>query len=112
MNANFPELITSFKNPKIQYIRELLSSRKCREENHACVLEGVRLAEEALQAEFIPQIAVFSDGLSSRGMELVGSLQGKPTQILKVPDYLAAARRYFAEALEFTTAPSLPPPQY
>jgi RNA methyltransferase, TrmH family len=88
MNANLPELITSFKNPKIQYIRELLISRKFREDNHACVLEGVRLAEEALQAGFIPQIAVFSDGLSSRGMELVDSLQGKPTQILKVPDEL------------------------
>jgi TrmH family RNA methyltransferase len=88
MNANLPELITSFKNPKIQYIRELLSSRKFREENHACVLEGVRLAEEALKAGFIPQLVVYSDGLSSRGMDLVGSLQGKPTQILKVPDDL------------------------
>lgn len=88
MNATLPELITSFKNPKIQYIRELLSSRKFREGNHACVLEGVRLAEEALQAGFIPQIVVFSDGLSSRGKGLVDSLHGKPIQILEVPNEL------------------------
>lgn len=88
MEQKQPEFISSFKNPKIQFIRELLLSHKAREENHACVLEGVRLAEEAIGSGIIPQIAVFSDGLSERGMGLVNSLFGKPCQIIKVPQDL------------------------
>jgi len=88
MDVIFAELITSFKNPKIQFIRELLSSRKCREDNQACVIEGVRLAEEAIRAGIIPQTVVFSDGLSKRGLQLIDSLQGKQTQLLKVPEDL------------------------
>ncbi len=86
-----PELITSFKNPKIQYIRELLNSRKSREEQRACVIEGVRLAEEAAQAAGqVVQMVVFSEKLSGRGMELVNTLSTNGCQVIKVPQELMA----------------------
>ena len=88
MEQKQPEIISSYKNPKIQFIRELLLSHKAREENQSCVLEGVRLAEEAISSGMIPQIAVFSDGLSARGMQLVNSLFGKSCQVIKVPQDL------------------------
>ena len=90
MNKITPELITSFKNPKIQYIRDLLTSRKSREENNACVIEGVRLAEEAIRAGNLPQLVIFSDGLSSRGLALVNSIQEEKVQLIQVPNDLMA----------------------
>lgn len=90
MDMNTPELITSFKNPRIQFIRDLLASRKSREENNVCVVEGVRLAEEAVRAGSLPQLVVFSDGLSSRGLALVSSLQAKQVQLVQVPNDLMA----------------------
>lgn len=88
MEQKQPEFISSFKNPKIQFIRGLLLSHKAREENHACVLEGVRLAEEAIGSGIVPQIAVFSDRLSERGMQLVNSLFERTCQVIKVPQEL------------------------
>lgn len=86
-----PEYITSFKNPKIQHIRDLLTSRKSREEQHVCVIEGVRLAEEAVNAPGqIAQMAVFSEKLSARGMELVNTLAKNGCQLIKVPQDLMA----------------------
>lgn len=83
-----PELITSFKNPRIQTIRELLSSRKTRQEQHACVVEGVRLAEEAVNAEAKIHSAFFSDGVSTRGHELILIIQKQGVPCFRVPGEL------------------------
>ena len=41
-------MITSVHNPKVQAIRKLQTQAKARREGQAFVIEGVRLAEEAL----------------------------------------------------------------
>jgi TrmH family RNA methyltransferase len=52
-------------------VRGLLADRKEREQNHLYVVEGVRLAEEAISAAIKPQFAMFSSQLSTRGSEIV-----------------------------------------
>lgn len=88
MDKNAPELITSFKNPRVQTVRELLSSRKSRQEQQALVVEGIRLAEEAVNAGVELLYAFFSDGISSRGLDLIETIQKQGVPCYKLPDDL------------------------
>ncbi len=85
MPLETPELITSFKNPKIQMVRELLASRKSREEHSASVIEGVRLSEEAVRCGVLPETVIFTVELSTRGMELLSSIPNGKTAFIKIP---------------------------
>jgi len=84
------EIITSIKNPKIQLVRDLLASRKSREEQNSCVIEGVRLAEEAVKAGVVVQMVIYSESCSARGLELVATLNASSVSLIKVPDDLMA----------------------
>lgn len=64
-------MITSIQNPKIQQIRGLLSRRKEREEAGAFIAEGVRLLEEACSAGWKPELVLYCQQLSPRGLSLV-----------------------------------------
>jgi TrmH family RNA methyltransferase len=64
-------MITSAQNPRLQRLRLLNTRRKARDESEEFLIEGVRLFEEALRAEWPPRMVLFSPGLSSRGQELV-----------------------------------------
>lgn len=88
MDKNTPELITSFKNPRVQTVRELLSSRKSRQEQQACVVEGIRLAEEAVNSGVELLYAFFSDGISSRGFDLIETIQNQGLPCYRLPDDL------------------------
>jgi RNA methyltransferase, TrmH family len=66
-------MITSAQNPKIQRVRALLGRRQEREEARCFVVEGVRLAEEALAAGLRPELVLYSAELSERGR---GVLEG------------------------------------
>jgi RNA methyltransferase, TrmH family len=60
-------LITSPHNPRLVRVRALLEKRKQREAEQAFVVEGVRLAEEALAAGWQPELVLYSEQLSERG---------------------------------------------
>lgn len=64
-------MITSNQNPRIKHIRALLTDRKNRQQEKLFIVEGVRLAEEAARANFVPEEVLFSSELSPRGRELV-----------------------------------------
>jgi RNA methyltransferase, TrmH family len=64
-------VITSAHNPKIQQIRNLLGRRQERLHSQTFVVEGVRLAEEALHSGWQPQNIFFTDQLSGRGKTLL-----------------------------------------
>ncbi len=64
-------MITSVQNSKIKLVRSLLTSKREREENGLYIIEGVRLAEEALNAGMKPQFTLFSSQLSERGREII-----------------------------------------
>jgi TrmH family RNA methyltransferase len=64
-------VITSAQNPKLKLVRSLMGRPKERREANAFVVEGVRLIEEAVTAGWNFQFALYSDGLSERGQDLL-----------------------------------------
>ncbi len=68
-------MITSVKNSKIKIARELLSAKKHREQTHMMIVEGVRLAEEALAANAAINFCLYSDRISERGKKVVQKIQ-------------------------------------
>jgi len=67
-------VITSAQNPKLKLARALMGRPKERQEANAFVVEGVRLVEEAVVSGWKFQFALYSDGLSERGRDLVNIL--------------------------------------
>jgi TrmH family RNA methyltransferase len=60
-------MITSAQNPKLKWVNALQTQAKVRKETGAFVIEGVRLAEEALAAGWDARLVLFSQELSERG---------------------------------------------
>jgi len=77
-------MITSIKNPTIQSVRNLLALKKNRDQAGAFVVEGVRLAEEALAAQYTPVLALFSANVSERGKALVAGLGARKVEVQEV----------------------------
>lgn len=67
-------MITSAQNPKLKLARALMGRPKERQEANAFAVEGVRLIEEAVVSGWKFQFALYSDGLSERGRDLVNIL--------------------------------------
>lgn len=86
--------LLSPRNPKVAGARELARERSAREESGLAVLEGVRLAEEALAAGVPIEYALFTDELAGRGRgaALLGNLEKAGVLLCPVaPDTLARA---------------------
>jgi TrmH family RNA methyltransferase len=81
---NFTAMITSVHNPKIQWIRKLQAQAKERRQEGCFVIEGVRLAEEALQTSWDTHLVLFSEELSSRGLALVDEFHAKGIPVEQV----------------------------
>jgi TrmH family RNA methyltransferase len=64
-------MISSMQNPKIQQVRALISRRKIRQNTKSFVVEGVRIIEDALGSGHLPELVLFSDQISERGMHLI-----------------------------------------
>jgi TrmH family RNA methyltransferase len=64
-------MITSTANPKIKWVRLLQSQSRERRTAGAFVVEGVRLAEEALAAGWEAQLVLYTDDLSERGRQVL-----------------------------------------
>jgi TrmH family RNA methyltransferase len=77
-------MITSGQNPKLKLVRALLGRAKERREAGAFVVEGVRLVEEAVKANWQFRFVLFSDGLSERGKELVNTLTANQIEVEEV----------------------------
>lgn len=74
-------MITSLQNPKVQLIRRLMNRSKDRRAEAAFIVEGVRLVEEAHQAEFNARFLIYSEKLSERGLGLVESYRNQGIQV-------------------------------
>ena len=59
------ERITSRKNPLLQQVKKLLSSRKAREEAGLFVADGTKLLQEAVRYYPGLQTVILSDGLEA-----------------------------------------------
>lgn len=77
-------VITSSQNSKLKLVRTLMGRAKERREANAFVVEGVRLIEEAVNAGWQFQFALYSDGLSERGQTLVETLSTNNIEVDEV----------------------------
>jgi len=85
-------MITSSQNPKLKLARALQGRPKERSEAGAFLVEGVRLVEEALSAEWPIRFVLYSSGLSERGQTLVHKLHDAGLEVDEVAgDLLQAA---------------------
>lgn len=74
-------MITSIKNPTVKSVRDLLAHKKHRDQAGVFVIEGVRLAEEAVTAGLEPELILFSNSLSERGRDVLDNLKSDNTRI-------------------------------
>jgi RNA methyltransferase, TrmH family len=85
-------LITSSANPKIKLVRALQARRAERKTEQAFVIEGLRLAEEAIRAEVPARLVLHTDHLDSRGRAAVNQLARLGAVVETVsPEVMAAA---------------------
>jgi RNA methyltransferase, TrmH family len=77
-------MITSIQNPRVQQVRTLLREAKERKATGLCVVEGVRLVEEAMQSGLTASFVFFVPDLSERGMALIQSCQIKGVETLEI----------------------------
>jgi len=68
-------VITSVKNPKVQRMRALQSRARERRAENAFVVEGVRLAEEALASGWPVRQTFYTRELDQRGQSILAALQ-------------------------------------
>lgn len=81
-------MITSPHNPKIQRVKALVSRRQEREKQNAFVVEGVRLAEEALASGWQGELVLYSEGLSPRGQALLERFHAAGAEVEELPPHL------------------------
>jgi TrmH family RNA methyltransferase len=84
-------MISSTKNPKVQWIRRLQSKGKERQAEGAFVVEGVRLLEEAFNSHWKVEFLAYTDDLGSRGQEIVERNQKLDTQAEVVSPHVMRA---------------------
>ncbi len=84
-------MITSVHNPKIQAVRRLLTQSRERREQQAFIVEGVRLAEEALQAGWTAQQLFFLSRLDERGRAVVEGFAGQGAPVEQVSEMVMNA---------------------
>jgi TrmH family RNA methyltransferase len=78
-------MITSSQNPRIKLASQLLSSHKVRNDSKSFVIEGVRLAEEALLNHWQPQFALWSAQLNDRGKQILNQLTQLQIPVEEIP---------------------------
>ena len=85
-------MITSTQNPKVKYVRTLQSQARSRMDENAIVVEGVRLMEEALAANWDAHLIFLTQDLAERGLSLLDGFVDQGAQVLQVtPQVMRAA---------------------
>jgi len=88
LQEEYFKMITSKKNPRIQFIRSLLQDRKTREESGLFLLEGVRIVNDAMANHAQILEVFFSRDLSDRGMRLVEKLTQEGIAVDEVEEWV------------------------
>jgi TrmH family RNA methyltransferase len=84
-------MLTSTKNEKIKYIKALQSRARVRREAGAFVVEGVRLAEEALVADWPVRLCLYDPEIGERGQAVVDALAAGSVETLAAAPHVIAA---------------------
>jgi TrmH family RNA methyltransferase len=83
-------MITSTRNPRIKWVRSLQSRRRARREG-AFVIEGVRLAGEALTAGAQVSLVLHTQKIGGQEAELIGGLAGLGAEVQEVAEHVMEA---------------------
>ena len=81
-------MITSTRNPKIQWVRTIQSHTKTRRDEGVFLIEGIRLLEEAYQHGWSPELVLFVEGIADRGLALVNRYRDKGIQVEQVAPHV------------------------
>jgi TrmH family RNA methyltransferase len=84
-------MITSTSNPKVKWVRALQVKRKAREEEGVFVVEGIRLAREAVAAGIPSRLVMHTESIDARGRGLANSLARLGADVEAVSDPVMAA---------------------
>jgi TrmH family RNA methyltransferase len=83
-------MITSTRNPRIKLVRSLQSRRRARREG-GFVIEGVRLAGEALWASAPVTLVLHTQKVGEQEGELIAGLAGLGAEVLEVAEHVMQA---------------------
>lgn len=84
-------MITSPANPRVKWVRALQVKRRAREEESVFVIEGIRLAREAVAAARPVRLVFHTESLDARGRGLVNSLARLGAEVEVVSEAVMAA---------------------
>jgi len=84
-------MITSTSNPIIQRIKALQSQSRQRREEHAFVVEGVRLVEEALQAGWQAQQLLYCGEPGHRTRDILAGFEAQSCPVVEVSENVMGA---------------------
>ena len=84
-------MISSTHNAKIQWVRSLQSRSRERREASAFVVEGVRLAEEALQVTWNAHLLLYTSDLEPRGQAVVNGFAARGVPVEAVAPHIMSA---------------------
>jgi TrmH family RNA methyltransferase len=104
-------MITSPANPRVRLVRALQSRRKARGKEQQFVIEGVRLAEEALRAGPRADFVFYVDQLDARGRAALDGLRGQGAAVAEVTAEVMAACSDDETPPGLLAVLPIPPPQ-
>ncbi len=84
-------MITSIHNPKIKWVRTQQGSNRARREAGVFVVEGVRLAEEALAAGWEAQLILYTPDISPRGQAVLDGFTERGAPVEEVAPHILLA---------------------
>ena len=84
-------MITSTANRRVKWVRALQTKRHARQEEGVFVIEGVRLAQEAVGSQLPVNLVLHTDHLDARGRGLVNNLARLGAEVEVVSDSVMAA---------------------
>ncbi len=84
-------MITSTRNPKAQWVRKLQAQGRARREAGAFVVEGVRLAEEALGSGWEARLVLHTADLEGRGQAVVDGFAARGVPVEQVSSQVMKA---------------------
>jgi TrmH family RNA methyltransferase len=84
-------MITSTKNDTVKQLKSLQSRARERREAGAFVVEGVRLAEEALSAGWPVRLCLYDTDLNQRGQAVVAALRQASVETIPAAPHVIAA---------------------
>ena len=107
-------MITSRSNPRVKWVHALQTKRRARQEDSAFVVEGARLAREAVANGAPARLVLCTDHLDERGRGLANSLARLGAEVETVTESVMAACSSTESPpglLAVLTIPQLPVPQ-